>query len=133
MSAAVEIQKAVFEVLSGALSVPIYDHAPQDETDQDSDFPFVVIGEDRLDAWDTDTEDGFEVEILIHCWSRARGRLEVKQLLGQIYDALHKTKLTLNGYDGLELSYKYTSTFVEPDGYTRQGVISFTLFVGKII
>lgn len=121
-----QIQKAVFDVLQSALSVPVFDHTPQD-----SPYPYVVIGDDTSVPWDTDDSLGTEATVTVHVWSRYRGRAEVKELLEHIYDALHRQDIAIAGVDVIESIAEFQQTIVESDGLTRHGIIRFRLTVDE--
>lgn len=121
-----QIQKAVFDVLQSALSVPVFDHTPQN-----SPYPYVVIGDDTSVPWDTDDSLGTEATVTVHVWSRYRGRAEVKELLEHIYDALHRQDIAIAGVDVIESIAEFQQTIVESDGLTRHGIIRFRLTVDE--
>jgi hypothetical protein len=146
MSAESEIQKAIYSELieDSALatllaknandsSLPaIYDAVPQPkDAGSDIPFPYVVIGDDTLIDWDTDTSVGKEATITIHSWSRYRGRIEVKNIQGAIYDALHLSQLNVDGYDTVLCFSEYSESILDPDGLTRHGVQRFRLIIDK--
>lgn len=131
MSAEWEIQSAIYTALTGdatlmALIQGVYDDVPQSAASEtSSDFPFVVIGEDDFISWDTDTETGHEGTLNIHVWSRYRGKYETKQIFGAIYNALNRQDLTLTNFWLIDIQYDSSDSFVDPDGFTRHGVIKF--------
>ena len=73
MQVQIDIQQAIFDVLTAGLSVPVYGDVPQEATATGSGFPFVVIGDDTFNEGSTDTELGFFTTITIHIWSRYAG------------------------------------------------------------
>lgn len=130
MSAELALQEAIYTRLTDVLDVPVYDHVPQPvDSGDNSKFPYVAIGDDTTIQWDTDSSDGFELTITIHSWSRARGRLEVKTLMGQVWDALHRYALPVVGYRTIFVYGEFSETFVEPDGITRHGVQRFRVLL----
>lgn len=146
MSAELEIQKAVYGaliadaglamVLAGNMEddeLPaVYDHVPQaKDSGSDMLFPYVVIGDDTALDWDTDTSVGKEATITIHSWSRYRGRLEIKQIQGEIYRVLHLSNLMIEGYDLVLCFSEYSECLLDPDGLTRHGVQRFRLIIDK--
>ena len=115
-------QKKIYEALNGVISCPVYDNAPQGAS-----FPYVTIGEANLLDDDTDTEQGVLISYVIHTWSQADGRKEVKTIMGEIYNALHLTKFSESGYSFTENYFLSSDSFVETDGKTRRGVQTFKL------
>jgi len=79
-------------------------------SDNDSDsFPCVTLA----DFEPKHSEEGI---VPVHVWSKKRGRREVKSLMVQVYDLLH---------DKEGLRYDSQVTFLDPDGLTHHGVITF--------
>jgi hypothetical protein len=129
MAAETDLQCAIYQALSAALAVPVYDEVPQEATPDDGDFPFVVVGDDTLSAWDDDLKNGFQATVTIHAFSRYRGRKEIKDLQGAIYDALHRNDtLAIGSFGTAGLSFLTSSTILESDGITRHGIQSFEVF-----
>jgi hypothetical protein len=117
---AIMLQKAVYERLSAVLDVPVYDDVPENFK-----APFVVIGDDVINEFDTDAESGFDVDVNISVYSTYRGREEVKKIQGEIYAALHRYPLVIQGYKYLGGDFEHANTFLESDGITRRGVQRF--------
>lgn len=146
MSAEYEIQKSVYLALRASTNLSallakdvndktksaIYDNVPEAvDSGSDSVFPYVTIGDDTALEWDTDTSVGKEATLTIHSWSRYRGRKEVKQIQGAIYDVLHLSNLIITGYYSVLMRSEYSETLVDPDGLTRHGVQRFRLIMEK--
>ncbi len=121
-----EIQKAVFLRLSafaGLAGIPIYDHVPQvGNSENPEKFPYITIGEDDHDGWDTDTELGFESIIRVSVWSRHPGREEARGLQDQIYAALHRHDLQVPGLNVIIFDVQSASVQRQDDGKTYHGL-----------
>jgi len=124
MSAEFEVQKAIFDILNTGLSVPVYDDVPDNAL-----APYVVIGDDTFIEFDSDDISGFEATITIHSWSAYRGRKEVKELMGSIYNLLHRAEFTVTGYNLVGCDSEFSETFLESDGVTRHGVQRFRILI----
>lgn len=119
-----EIQTAVYNRLTSQLSEPVYDDVPQDPV-----FPYVVIGDDTSIPFDTDTELGEEATLTLHVWSRYDGRAEVKRIMSDIYDALHRHALAVTDTDTVDCMFEFSETMLDPDMETRHGVMRFRLLL----
>ena len=115
-------QKKIYEALNGVISCPVYDNAPQGAS-----FPYVTIGEANLTDNDTDSTQNVYISYVIHVWSQADGRKEIKTIMGEIYSALHLTKFSESGYSFTENYFLSSDSFVETDGKTRHGTQTFKL------
>ncbi len=122
------VQQAIFAALgaSAALKaligdpVRLYDHVPESPT-----FPYVVIGESFFGQWDTKSFDGMDQDIVLHVWSRYRGRKEAKQIMGAIHDALNKQSLTVTGHNFVLCQFTFGQVLDDPDGLTRHGIARY--------
>lgn len=124
----IDLQTAIFDTLSAALSVPVYDAVPQavDSGDDDA-FPYVTIGDDSLGEFDTDTSIGFDTDVTVHVWSRYRGRREVKEIQQSIYDAIHLQPISVPGSHFVMALFQSATSFMDADGITRHGVTIFRI------
>ena len=129
------IQDALHCRLTGfaALSaVPVYDQVPQSITPECNDgFPFITIGEDTHSMWDTDTEEGLDVVIEIHVWSRAGGRIYVKEIQDKIRDCLHLHRLDVVGCNTVIMDMESSAAHRQNDGVTFHGIQAFRLLIER--
>ena len=130
-------QKAVFEALTTnadimANSIPVYDAVPQPQSVENSQYPYITIGEDNHNSIDTDTENMNQVSITVHTWSRSRGRAEAKTIQGYIYNTLHRANLTQFGYKFVNIMQDSSTSFYDADGITRHGVQTFNLIIEEL-
>ena len=122
MSAAWETQKAIFDVLTAALEVTVYDSAP-DNTPP----PYVNIGESTELEWDTDNTLGREMTLTVHSWSAYRGMMDVKELMDVIKLNLHNQNLAVPGEIVVLMLQEFAEVSLDSDGLTRHGVQRFRL------
>lgn len=137
MSFEIAVQKAVYQALTANLdiiaqSIPVYDDVPQPETVENSDYPYITIGEDNHNSIDTDTENMNQVSIVVNVWSRESGRKQTKEIQGYIYDALHRARLSQAGYNFVNIMQDNSSSFYDADGITRHGVQTFNLIIEEL-
>jgi hypothetical protein len=116
--AAWQLQRAVYVVLSNALTVPVYDHVPQDAA-----LPYVMTGDDSARDWSADDLSGVETTLSIHVWSRYAGRREGKEIMAEIKRALHEQSVAPLGHRLVLLRWEFAASFLEQDGLTRHGVM----------
>jgi len=122
------VQQAIFAKLGADAAVKaligdparIYDHIPDAPT-----FPYVGIGEAFSDQFDTKSWDGMDQDVVLHVWSRYRGKKEAKQIMGAIHDALNKQPLTVTGHNFVLCQFTFGQVFDDPDGLSRHGVARY--------
>lgn len=133
MSAGLEAQKAIFDILSASVPISAAVSGVFDDVAVNYDlFPYITIGEDVLTEWDLDAEGGFSASVTIHTWSRVKGQVETKTIQGLIYTALHRVALTLTTYDCILCRQTEQISSKDPDGLTRHGVQTFALLLREI-
>jgi hypothetical protein len=126
MAFELDLQKAIYGALNDNISVPVFDHVPQNST-----YPYVVIGEDNFIDWSTDDKNGFEATINLHVWDRPkgtsgkRGKQVTKEIQGEIYDILQRSNFPIGDYGNPGMSYEYSDCFMDNDGITYHGVQRF--------
>ena len=132
------VQKAIYSKLANDVPlnlviVGVFDDYPQlTDPGDESNYPFVSVGEDSHVTIDTDTELTNRVSITVHTWSRYQGRAETKQIQGLIYDALHRANLTAVGYKFITITQESSLSEVDADGLTRHGVQTFDLMIEEL-
>jgi len=129
------VQQAVYTRLTNAVnSATTYDDVPASpEGTPLADFPYVVIGQDYGTDWDTDDTLGGEITIVLHIYSREEGMKEVKEIMAECYDALHRqaSNLVATGFRFVDCLHEFTDTFTDGDGRTRHGVCRYKVTVEK--
>lgn len=125
-----ELQKAIFTALNGNTSgvnganVPVYDDVPQGTS-----YPYVLIGEETTANNGSKTLDGVEHTQTIHVWSQYRGRREIKEIMGSVYENLHNADISVSGASLVNCRQEFSTTLAENDGITRHGVMRFRAVV----
>lgn len=124
------LQQAIHAALTGdatlmAKITGVHDDAPQNDA-----FPYVIIGDGEAREWDTDTEQGFEVEAVIHVWDRGhRGRRQVRAIQADIARILHREDLAIDGAALVGCTCESTETFRDADGLTNHGTQRFRILI----
>lgn len=124
-------QELVFTALNGNLTgCTVFDTAPfLPEGAPATTFPYCVIGDDTLVAWDTDDNRGAEVTLSLHFWSRTTGKKQVKALMDQAYGILNRATLTKSGYTIIDCLFEFGETLNDPDGQTKHGIQRYRLTI----
>jgi len=122
-----ELQVAIYTKLTADITPLVYsDGGVPDNVES----LYVVIGNDTAIEWDTDGSTGFESTVTIHTWDTgSSGSYKLcKELMGNIYDSLHRASLTVTGYDVVGIDQELSESFIDADGLTRHGVQRFRIF-----
>lgn len=111
------LQRAIYQRLTAELSVPVYDAVPAD-----TPYPYVTI--DREVTQNTSPISGRKRKqrlIYLSVWSDHQGQAEVKQILGEIEDALDERRLPVDEGRAVSVRVIASDTNREPDGRTYMG------------
>lgn len=106
-----DLQAALYTALSGNIGADVYDIAPQGAA-----FPYAAIGRIVLSEMDTQTKQGHAAQIRIHTYSRTGSMKECKDIQAAIYAALHRTELTITGFNNFSLLREDTDCLTDGDG-----------------
>jgi hypothetical protein len=127
------LQKAIYDRLEDDSDISaeitgIYDHVPQvRDPSSDADYPYITIGVDTVNEFDTDEVLGFEARVEVHVWSRQRGRKQVKEIQDLIYKSLHRCELTIEDHIFISCDFNFSESFMDADALTRHGVQQFRI------
>lgn len=127
MSAAAELQKAIFAALRSDASVvallgaaKIFDRAPANVA-----FPYITFGRTGVYDWSTATETGNEHLVTLHVWSKAKGKAESLAVIEAATARLHDADLTLHGYQLVNLRLEFSEMRFDDDLSVYHGLMRF--------
>ncbi len=122
-----DLQKATYQALKAdsALTSLLGANWLYDDVPQDAEFPYVVIDQMRLNDWSTGSERGSEHILMLHIWSRYRGKREIHEIADAIRVALDDVELTLDDNRLINLTHQYSDLKRDEDGETWHGVMRF--------
>lgn len=116
-----EVQAQIYQALVPALApVPVLDMAGPDQ-----DYPFCTLGEFTAEQFDTVADQGVDMDVTVHIWSRQQGMQECQQLMQRAKDALHGRSLPATGFGWVATVWQFGQTLRDADGLTRHGVLRF--------
>ena len=133
-----ELQESIYDALTGdvtlmALITGVYADVQQPNLpEDDSLFPYVVIGQDSLATFDTKTENGVRALTQIDVWSRQNNLTEAKDVGTAVYDVLQKGVLTISGAHHILTRAVGQDYSTDPDGHTKRGLLTFTVIYDEI-
>ena len=84
------LNKALFERLKGAFTVPVYDYVPSGKK-----MPYVVLNDTSAESWDTKTVCGANVLATLKVLSEYQGDKEVAQISDGAISAIRSQPLNL--------------------------------------
>ena len=120
------LQTAVFSKLStdsnltSVLKAKVFDDIPEN-----TDYPYVQLGEDAAIDYSTKDQTGSEVSVNVDVWSRYRGSLEAKNIMDRVHTLLHDSSLSVTGSNFINMRFEFSDIIRDPDGITRHGVMRF--------
>jgi hypothetical protein len=88
-------------------------------------FPYVTLGEARVNDYSTGTEPGEEHQLTVHAWSRQGGHREAHMIAGALLQALDDAPLTLADHRLVNLRFALADIRREADGRTYHALVRF--------
>ncbi|MBL4767634.1 MAG: DUF3168 domain-containing protein [Rhodobacteraceae bacterium] len=115
-----QLQKAIFEALSGVADGRIYDRVPPDAV-----FPYVTIGDEDILNDGNSCNDAWSVSATVHGWSRSGtgSKIEVKDLTADIVTVL-ENELTVTDFLIVVAELESARIISDPDGITDHAIIT---------
>ena len=132
------LQRALYNALTGdgalmALITGVYADVQQPNLpEDDSDFPYVVIGKDNISPFDTKTDWGASALCQIDVWSRQRNLIEAKEIASAIYDALQGQPLSITDAHHILTRTESQVFSSDPDGVTKRGMVMARILYDEI-
>jgi hypothetical protein len=128
MSGSLEIQKAIVALLATSAQLKaligdpprIFDSVPHDPT-----FPYVTMGDAQELVDSADQIEGQELFLDLHVWSRAKGKVEAKQIAALLRGLLIDPNFAFA--QGAFVFGEVTDVrhLTDPDGLTAHTVLTF--------
>lgn len=121
---AVQAKLAADTAVQAMLGSPVrlYDHAPPQTA-----YPFVRYGDQRAEALDTKDLTGLSITFNLECYSRYRGRKELRQVEEAVYAALHNQTLTVANGIFCQCQFATAEQTLESDGLTYRSRLRFRI------
>lgn len=95
----------------------------------DAAFPHVSISEGLVEEAGTFTTDETLHFPEIRVWTRYGGQKELNRICDAIFTRLHKAALSASGVSFVDCMFQNRVTFLEEDGKTWQGVMTFKAYI----
>ena len=127
-SASWALQAAMFTALSADANIKsVLGDPPRvyDEVPRNAAMPYLVIGDGKESDWSTSTDTGTEHALVLHVWSRARGRKESKAVAATVRAALDDAALTLAGHTLIGIKHQSSEYLRQTYGQTYHAVMKF--------
>ena len=124
----IEVQKAILAaIVANAGMTALIGDRMWDDTPQDETFPYGNFGDHTALPFDTKTDEGEELSLYLHFWSRYPGRKEILDIMKASYDLLHNGSLIVVGLQVILIQRDYEEDRLDPDGKTWHGVQRFRI------
>lgn len=106
----------------------IYSHVPQG-----TPFPYVTMSDTTANDSSDKTDNGAEIVVRFHAWSRYQGDDECYRIIEAIHGALHNQTLALQSpHQAIVCQWELTvPPFLDPDGQTHHCVTSFRILTSS--
>lgn len=119
---------SAYQPLTDALGGPHIHDAPPPRTATEADT-YLVLGDETVAGWNTQTTTGAEHEITLTLWSRMNGYAALKSAMAALFDALEDAPLSLAGGSLVSLRFLAARTTRESKGRLRRAECRFRLLV----
>jgi len=106
--------------------VPIFTDVPQAaDPEKATDFPFVTIGADVINPFDTKDAPGGSAIVQIDVWERAASMLDLKGIADVIDARLRRQSLTISGATHITTELESATFTRDQDGKTKRALLLY--------
>ena len=100
----------------------VYDSVPSNALPT---FPYVTLGEARVEDFSAGSDPGEEHRLTVHAWSRQGGHREAHMIAGALLQALDDAPLALSDHRLVNLRFSVADVRREADGRTYHALVRF--------
>ena len=120
------LQKKIYELLTANLTYSVYDIAA---IPQNTQPPYIAIGDVSATNDSTKTYWGVEVTVTIHMWSKYEGLKEINDMMDAVTQTLvSKNNISLEGgFTAVGCLLDMVQTIPDPAG--RHGILRFRFYI----
>jgi hypothetical protein len=119
------IQQAIYSTLTGDVTLMTLINGVLDNPDQNTQPPYITLGESTSAPDDLLTETGSQETLTIQVWTKDGGMSKCKQIMQRVYMLLHRQAISVSGTQTVECRCELAESFRETDGETRRGLMRF--------
>jgi hypothetical protein len=125
--AAVALRAAIHDALvaDGALTALLGGPKVYDEPPKAAAFPYVTLGDARIEDFSAGNDPAQEHRLTLHAWSRQGGHREAHMIAGALLQALDDAPLTPDGHHLVNLRFSVADIRREADGRTYHALVRF--------
>ena len=126
-TSAVALRAAIHDALvaDGALTALLGGPKVYDEPPKGAAFPYVTLGEARVEDFSAGSDRSDEHRLTVHAWSRHGGHREAHMIAGALLAALDDAPLAPAGHHLVNLRFATADIRRESDGRTYHALVRF--------
>jgi hypothetical protein len=117
------LQSALYSTLSGDTALSGMVTGIFDRPAQNTNFPYITIGESMCSDWSSKTHSGTKHELEINVWSREGGRKNTASIMERVYTLLHSQNISISGQSLVFMRFMASNITLENDGWTYHGIL----------
>jgi len=126
-TAAAALRAAIHDALvaDGALVALLGGPKVYDEPPKSVAFPYVTLGEARVEDFSSGDAPGEEHRLTLHAWSQQGGHKQAHMIAGALLQALDDAPLSPDGHRLVNLRFSVADIRREADGRTYHALVRF--------
>lgn len=118
------LQTALYQILK-AQGIAIFEEAPTG-----NNFPYVTLGDDTGNNWETKTNHGQEITHTLHVWSRGKSSKECKNLMDTVTQIITSNPLNLAGFNVCDTRLEFAEVLQDFEDI-KHGILRFRFKVSQ--
>lgn len=121
------LQRAIVARLTNDPIVNTTITAVYDEVEQGAVLPYVQLGDDTVNPYDTKTSYGEDVTVTLHCYTAGPGKVNAKRIMDVVLQSLTATPLQVEGFTVEGMRREFLEVY--EDGGAYHGVCRLRVYI----
>lgn len=121
------LQRAIYTRLINDAQLTSMINDVFDYVSEGTALPYVTLGDDTVNKYDTKTDKGEDLTITLHCWSAGPGKVEAKQIMNAVLQAMTKEPLVVEGFNCEGVEREFLEVYQDETVY--HGVCRFRIYI----
>lgn len=118
-SALMDIQRAIYDLLTGDEVIMSLVSGVYDEVPEDAEFPYVTLGDAMESPRNSHDSIGRETVVTLHVWSKQAGFTEANTVLGELVALLDHRPLDVENHFHISTRFEFSQALRDPDPLVR--------------
>lgn len=92
-------------------------------------YPYITLGDNQSLFWGAFAQDGEDIEMTLHIWTRERGFKDAGEILSRLNELLGDATLTVSGYQLARSNFERYSRVNDPEEGVQHVAVAYQVLM----